>query len=205
MSDTHTDHSDKSQSSNEHDHAEGGFFSERTELAFAILSAVSLAVGWLIETGGAPHPAIARDLNDLGVALQSAGRLEEARDHYQRALAMDEALLGPAHPNLARDLANLSEAQRSLGEYPAALQSARRALEIFEPTIFLFDAYPGGIGFSELLYDSHDGLLKAAEDLIRACPCKHGCPSCVGPTLEVGPTAKDVALMILGLLRGQRV
>jgi DEAD/DEAH box helicase domain-containing protein len=78
------------------------------------------------------------------------------------------------------------------------------ALEIFEPTIFLFDAYPGGIGFSELLYDRHDGLLKAAADLIRACPCRFGCPSCVGPTLEVGPTAKEVALKILGILRGER-
>ncbi|MDX9745774.1 MAG: DEAD/DEAH box helicase [Syntrophales bacterium] len=76
------------------------------------------------------------------------------------------------------------------------------ALEIFEPTIFLFDAYPGGIGFAELLYESHDELLKAAGELIRSCHCKHGCPSCVGPTLEVGPTAKEVALALLGLLRG---
>ena len=72
--------------------------------------------------------------------------------------------------------------------------------EIFEPTIFLFDAYPGGIGFSELLYEKHDQLLHAAKEQIHSCHCQHGCPSCVGPSLEVGPTAKEVARTILACL-----
>jgi DEAD/DEAH box helicase domain-containing protein len=70
-------------------------------------------------------------------------------------------------------------------------------LDDFDPTVFLFDAYPGGIGFSELLYEEHDRLLAAARQLIRGCPCTHGCPSCVGPTLEVGPAGKEAALAIL--------
>ena len=50
------------------------------------------------------------------------------------------------------------------------------------------------------------GLLKNEHRYgYRACPCRFGCPSCVGPTLEVGPTAKEVALKILGLLRGQHI
>ena len=72
--------------------------------------------------------------------------------------------------------------------------------EIFEPTIFLFDAYPGGIGFSELLYEKHDQLLSTARERIHSCPCQYGCPSCVGPSLEVGPTAKEVAGIILAHL-----
>ena len=73
-------------------------------------------------------------------------------------------------------------------------------IDAFDPTIFIFDAYPGGIGFSDLLYEEHDRLLASAQQLIRHCPCQNGCPSCVGPTLEVGPTAKEVALAILGLI-----
>jgi len=70
----------------------------------------------------------------------------------------------------------------------------------FDPTLFIYDAYPGGIGFSDLLFDQHDRLLAAAFKLIRACPCSHGCPSCVGPTLEVGPTAKETSIAILTLI-----
>lgn len=73
-------------------------------------------------------------------------------------------------------------------------------VDAFDPTIFLYDAYPGGIGFSEQLYESHDQLLAAAKARIGACSCPNGCPSCVGPTLEVGPRGKEVALAILDLI-----
>ena len=73
-------------------------------------------------------------------------------------------------------------------------------VDAFDPTVFIFDAYPGGIGFSELLYEEHDRLLASALALIRSCPCIHGCPSCVGPTLEVGPAAKETVLAILDLI-----
>lgn len=72
--------------------------------------------------------------------------------------------------------------------------------DAFDPTVFLFDAYPGGIGFSELLFREHERLLDMARRLILICPCASGCPSCVGPTLEVGTTAKDGALSILNAI-----
>ena len=72
--------------------------------------------------------------------------------------------------------------------------------DAFDPTIFIFDAYPGGIGFSDLLYKEHEGLLRSAGKLIGSCPCSHGCPSCVGPILEVGTMAKEVAMAILRLV-----
>ena len=65
------------------------------------------------------------------------------------------------------------------------------------PTIFIFDSYPGGIGFAELLFDEHQRLLSSARDLIGNCPCLQGCPTCVGPTLDVGLSAKVVALAII--------
>jgi DEAD/DEAH box helicase domain-containing protein len=66
--------------------------------------------------------------------------------------------------------------------------------------IFLYDNYPGGIGFSEPLFRLHDELLAKTRDLIAACPCENGCPGCVGPVGDTGPLAKGAALRILDLL-----
>ncbi|MDX1765024.1 MAG: DUF1998 domain-containing protein, partial [bacterium] len=71
----------------------------------------------------------------------------------------------------------------------------------FEPTLFLYDAYPGGIGFSAKLYDLHDRLLRETESLIRHCSCQEGCPSCVGPVTEVGAMSKETALAILKVIQ----
>lgn len=66
-----------------------------------------------------------------------------------------------------------------------------------EPHIFIYDNYPGGIGFSRPLYDMHLLLLDRTRDLIDGCPCPSGCPSCVGPEGNTGPHAKHVASRIL--------
>ena len=73
-------------------------------------------------------------------------------------------------------------------------------VDAYDPTIFVFDAYPGGVGFSELLFEQHATLLNLAKGLITSCVCEHGCPMCVGPVLEVGPTAKKAALAIIELI-----
>jgi DEAD/DEAH box helicase domain-containing protein len=69
-----------------------------------------------------------------------------------------------------------------------------------EPRIFIYDNYPGGIGFSEPLFQMHDVLLARTRDLIAGCECQHGCPACVGPVGDTGPLAKMVALRILDLI-----
>ena len=66
-----------------------------------------------------------------------------------------------------------------------------------EPNVFIYDNYPGGIGFSRPLYDMHALLLERTRDLIVGCPCESGCPSCVGPEGNTGPHAKQVASRIL--------
>jgi DEAD/DEAH box helicase domain-containing protein len=53
------------------------------------------------------------------------------------------------------------------------------------------------VGFSEKLYEMHGDLLEAARDLIRSCACESGCPSCVGPVLEVGDSGKSSTLRII--------
>jgi DEAD/DEAH box helicase domain-containing protein len=65
------------------------------------------------------------------------------------------------------------------------------------PRIFLYDAYPGGIGFSAPLFGMHEELLVKTSALIDGCECENGCPTCVGPVGETGPLAKTVALRLL--------
>ncbi len=72
--------------------------------------------------------------------------------------------------------------------------------EFFEPNLYLFDAYPGGIGFSEPLFRTHALLAQKTRELIVACPCEQGCPSCVGPAGDLAPRAKEATLAILDRL-----
>jgi len=67
-------------------------------------------------------------------------------------------------------------------------------------TIFVYDNYPGGIGFSEPLYRMHHELLEGTRTLISSCDCENGCPGCVGPVGNTGPLAKTAALGILDRL-----
>jgi DEAD/DEAH box helicase domain-containing protein len=69
-----------------------------------------------------------------------------------------------------------------------------------EPNIFIYDNYPGGIGFSRPLFDMHALLLDRTRELISSCPCESGCPSCVGPEGNTGPRAKLVASALLDRL-----
>jgi len=75
----------------------------------------------------------------------------------------------------------------------------------FEPDLYLYDMYPGGVGQSAPLYEMTDALLRDTAELLARCPCGDGCPSCVGPVGEVGERGKHAAQMILAALRGERV
>ena len=71
----------------------------------------------------------------------------------------------------------------------------------FDPTVFLFDAHPGGVGLAERLFERAPDLLAQTRLLIETCPCKSGgCPACVGPADGDGPSRKRVALQILNAL-----
>ncbi len=70
----------------------------------------------------------------------------------------------------------------------------------FEPTIFLYDQYSGGIGLAEALHPVFQRLLEGARDRLLGCACPSGCPACVGPEMEVGPRAKALALTLVSLL-----
>src|SRR5690606_34919363 len=66
----------------------------------------------------------------------------------------------------------------------------------FDPTIFLFDAHPGGVGLAPRIFERARELFERAHLLIDSCPCSSGCPACVGPVQESAVT-KRIALDIL--------
>jgi len=72
-------------------------------------------------------------------------------------------------------------------------------------SIFVYDAYPGGIGLSRRGYDAFEGLAADARALVAECPCECGCPSCVqspkcGNLNE--PLSKAGAVALLGAVLG---
>jgi DEAD/DEAH box helicase domain-containing protein len=71
---------------------------------------------------------------------------------------------------------------------------------VFDPTVFIYDNFPGGIGLSRPLFEIRERVLGASADLIRSCGCDEGCPSCVG-TLGDGANAKEVTLALLTMLQ----
>ena len=103
----------------------------------------------------------------------------------------------------ARDLGStIGERAPDIGETRLGLVLSAsvkddKPTEFFEPNLYLFDAYAGGIGFSEPLFRVHELLMSKTRELIAGCPCEQGCPSCVGPAGDLTWRAKEAALAIL--------
>ncbi len=73
------------------------------------------------------------------------------------------------------------------------------------PTIAIYDTIPAGIGLSRRLFEIHDELIERAYELVAACECQDGCPSCVGPVAESGEGGKREALALLALLANRDI
>src|SRR6266567_4505491 len=132
------------------------------------------------------------DRRDLGAAI---GERPPAPDS-------DCAIAGPhLYPEPLRGAA-VPHLDASAEFTPTHLEDAisTSAKEFFEPNLYLFDAYPGGIGFSEPLFRAHDLLVQKTRELISACECEQGCPSCVGPAGDLASRAKEAALAIFDRL-----
>jgi tetratricopeptide (TPR) repeat protein len=80
------------------------------------------------ETDGAR----ANYLGKLGILAESAGKLDEAHDYHQRALAIREQALGRNHPSVAVCLNNLGVVAQTTGKFEDARAYHQRALAIRE-------------------------------------------------------------------------
>ena len=123
---------------------------------------------------------------------------ESARDHWRRH-ELDVALVGVGRAIQTIASVLLMGDPRDLG-----LVTQVRSPHAEQPTIYLYEAVPGGIGLAERLWQRHDELIQGAVDLIASCGCDGGCPSCTGPRLEPDVDARALALRLLGEL-GARV
>jgi DEAD/DEAH box helicase domain-containing protein len=66
----------------------------------------------------------------------------------------------------------------------------------FDPTLFLFDNVPGGVGLAERIWEQAPELFTRARSLVRGCTCADGCPACVGATETAGGIRKRAALAL---------
>ncbi len=71
-----------------------------------------------------------------------------------------------------------------------------------QPVVVLYEQVPAGVGFSERLFELHDEIMLRTYELVQACECTDGCPSCVGPGGEDGSGSKLETLALLKMLNG---
>jgi DEAD/DEAH box helicase domain-containing protein len=118
--------------------------------------------------------------------------IPEAVAHQFPRPAMQGGLQGMANVVKAVACLFLMCDGRDLGAHPET-----RAPHTGLPTVFVYERYPGGVGMSARLYERAAAVLAAAHDLVARCACQSGCPSCVGPALEVGDEGKALVLRLL--------
>ena len=121
---------------------------------------------------------------------------EHMEERYERE-PLKNAMVGLAH--LLRHIAPMY-----LMCAPQDIRVVYHVKDTFtgRPTIYLYDAVPGGIGLSDRVYEMEYKLFERARELLNNCPCTDGCPSCIGATAGVG--AKHTLLRILDeLLAGK--
>jgi DEAD/DEAH box helicase domain-containing protein len=122
---------------------------------------------------------------------------EDAAERFQ----MDQKSLGEALNALANTLRQVAPVQVMCDLMDIRAQAMVRAPFSEKPTIYLYEVSPGGVGFSDKLFAHHSRLLDAAIALLTRCTCKEGCPSCVGPALEIGIHGKPGALLLARMAR----
>ena len=119
----------------------------------------------------APRPAVVEALRGISCALHTVacvGLMIDPRD-------------------LGRTLGSRSEGEgmprKAPGEGPG-----------FDPTVFLYDHIPGGVGLSPRLFEQREELLRRARRLMEGCECEDGCPACIGPEQSPPPGVQGSTL-----------
>ena len=115
-----------------------------------------------------------------------AYKIEIERAHFGGALRGLANILGKIAPLWVmcdtRDLRSISQVRAPFTE---------------RPTVYIYENIPGGVGLAEKIFAEADKLFEAGLEHVRKCPCVSGCPSCVGPPLEVGEHGKEGVVKLL--------
>ena len=132
------------------------------------------------------------DLPELELQTTAYWLTAEGLTGHWRRDELDVAL-----PGAGRAIQTVASVLLMVDPRDLGLVSQIRSPHHEAPTIYLYEAVPGGVGLSERLWKRHDELLAGAAALIAACGCEAGCPACTGPRLEPHVDAKALALRLL--------
>ncbi len=102
------------------------------------------------------------DARDLGTSVGENAELEVVTEGAQAV----EPGLSPA--NAVLNVGPTVDSSEARPTPPGARVVVRK---IFEPNIYLYDSYPGGVGLSEPLFRLSESLLQKTHKLISECPC----------------------------------
>ena len=127
-------------------------------------------------------------------------------------LAFDDAAVrGLRRDELAAGLAGIAHLTRNLAPLfclcdprDVGAETQVRSPYNQQPTVFLYDTAPGGVGLAEKIFDVREALLDAARAVLEGCACANGCPGCVGPQVEPDSPAKRAAATLLERVSGGR-
>jgi DEAD/DEAH box helicase domain-containing protein len=129
----------------------------------------------------------------------------------ERKLVVGEALIGLA--NLLVEVAPMFVLcdPRDVGTVVDASALGKDAL-------FLYDRYPGGMGYARRCLDHVEEILRTMNDVLSQCGCEDGCPSCVGSAVPAFaltdldsavrdriPSKQGARLLLARLLEGKAV
>ncbi len=132
----------------------------------------------LVASLDVPRARVVAGLRALGQALETIASL---------ALMCDPRDIG-------RTLGDGSSDGQAPGRDPFAKRTGG-----FDPTLFLFDAIPGGVGLSRRIYERAPELLLRTATMVEGCTCSAGCPACVGPS-DTEPNVRAAAVQLLRAL-----
>ena len=88
-------------------------------------------------------------------------------------------------------------AREGEGQRPGEECAGGEGVGCVDPVMFLYDARPGGVGLTGMLYEMRTNLVAGTLELIQGCPCGDGCPSCVGASAKLSEKAKENAVRLL--------
>jgi len=113
---------------------------------------------------------------------------------------IDNSLLGGTLRGLANLLGKIAPLWVMCDPRDLRSISQLRAPFTERPTVYIYENIPGGVGLSEKLFNEHERLFETSWEHIKKCPCTDGCPTCIGPPMEVGERGKKGVIKLLEYL-----